>query len=231
MSTKKVRPCATKPNKCTGKILCFTFPWRKLLTPKQHVLSILKEINPEYSLEGLMLKLKLQYVGHLMWITSSLEKTMRLGKACMFSRVWHFVTPLTGAHQAPLSMGFSQQEYWNGFLFLPLGGSSQPKDSTHTSYVSCTTGLFFTTEPPGKPVMLGKIEDKRRRGWQRIRLSDCITNLMDMNLSKLWEIVEDRGAWQATGHGVTKSRTRHCDWKVTATWLCILKYIENLQIT
>ena len=76
----------------------------------------------------------------------------------------------------------------------------------------------------------GKTEGKRRRGWQRIRLLDCITNSMDMNMSKLWETVEDRGVWQATVHGVTKSQTWLCNWRVTATWLCIWKYIENLQI-
>ena len=55
--------------------------------------------------------------------------------------------------------------------------------------------------------MLGKIEGKRRRGWQRMRWLDSISDSMDINLSKLWEIVEDRGAWHASVHGVTKSRT------------------------
>ena len=83
--------------------------------------------------------------------------------------------------------------------------------------------LMWRADLLGKTLMLGKTESKRRRGQQRIRWLDCITDSMDMDLSKLQELVEHRGAWHATVHGVTKSQTRLSDWTTTtATWVCML---------
>ena len=137
--------------------------WRRLLrvpwTARRSNQSVLKEINPKYSLEELMLKLKLQYFGHLLWIADSLEKTLMLGKMkaggevkwseAKWSRsvVSDSAIPWTVAYHAPPSLGFSRQDYWSGLPFPSPGDLPNPGIEPGSPVLQADA---LPSEPPGK---------------------------------------------------------------------------------
>ena len=137
--------------------------WRRLLrvpwTARRSNQSVLKEINPKYSLEELMLKLKLQYFGHLLWIADSLEKTLMLGKMKAGGEVkWSEVKwsrsvvsdsaiPWTVAYHAPPSLGFSRQDYWSGLPFPSPGDLPNPGIEPGSPVLQADP---LPSEPPGK---------------------------------------------------------------------------------
>ena len=171
--------------------------WRRLLrvpwTARRSNRSILKEINPEYSLKGLMLKLKLQYFGHFMWKVHTVEKTLMLEKTeGRRRRGWQRMRWLDGITD---SIDMSLRK------FREIVEDREAWCAAVHGVAKTWTRLSDWTELNWKTLMLGKIEGKRRRGQQSMNWLDGITDSMDMSLSKLWELVKDKESWWAAVHG------------------------------
>ena len=170
--------------------------WRRLLrvawTARRSNQSILKEISPGCSLEGLMLKLKLQHFGHLMWRTDSLEKTQNLGKIeGRRRRGQQRMRWLDGITNVDLCLSKLQELVINREACRAQIHGVAKNWTWLSDWTELNWGYYDSLE---KTLMLGKIEGRRKRGQQRMRWLDSITNSTDMSLSKCQEIAKDREA-------------------------------------
>ena len=179
--------------------------WGRLLrTARTSNQSILKEINTEYALEGLMLKLKLQYLGQLMWRANTLEKTLMQGNIEGRKRGWQKMRWLDGITDS-MDMNLSRlremvkdRESWRAAVHGVAKSWTGLSNRTTTWYEALT---HWKRPWCWERLRTGREGGNRRwDGWM-----NGITDSMDMNLSKLWETVEDRGAWHTPVHGVAKS--------------------------